>query len=48
MDRPFDSCEEFYARQEEIARWKEELDAEPDDGDDGAGPYDPDRGGGFI
>lgn len=26
MDRYFESCEEFYARHEEAARWAEELD----------------------
>ena len=45
MDRYFESCEEFYAHQEEVARWAEELDEEEDDGSDA---YDPERGGGFI
>lgn len=47
MDRPYESCEEFYARQEQIARWREELDTPAED-DEGGDAYDPDRGGGFI
>ena len=33
MERPFESCEEYYATQEQISRWMEEID-EDDYADD--------------